>query len=150
MESRLPPYLRMRCCCMLDSCVNCGRFIYLCLSSPGETSWSRCNRMACLPGPRRQKSPPFTVGRGPVPRHRPRTSTLAGDRPPRYGRRKSPVHRRARACPSPCPDLRSKQPGSRGCGHFPQRLRDRGGNPLGCAYGIRGPPPTGGEKPPSP
>ena len=31
--------------------------------------------------------------------------------PPRYGRRKSPFHRRARACPSPCNDLHGKRPG---------------------------------------
>ena len=32
-----------------------------------------------------KKRHPFIVGRGPVPRHRRRNSTLAGDRPPRYG-----------------------------------------------------------------
>ena len=32
----------------------------------GETSWSRCNR----PGAAAAESPPFIVGRGPVPRHR--------------------------------------------------------------------------------
>ena len=37
------------------------------------------------------------------------------------------LHRRARACPSPCTDLSSKPPWSLGCGRFPQRLRDRGG-----------------------
>ena len=77
----------------------------------------------------------FTVGRGPVPRH----AAIAGDRPPRYGKKgvseiaqrrggqapalrypePPPPYRRAGACPSPC--------------------SDRGGNPLGCAYGIRGP-----------
>ena len=62
-----------------------------------------------------QKRPRMLVGRGPVPRH----AAIAGDRPPRYGE-KTPLHRRARACPSPC--------------------SDRGGNPLGCACGIRGPP----------
>ena len=31
------------------------------------------------------KTPPFTVGRGPVPRHAPVYRTIAGDRPPRYG-----------------------------------------------------------------
>ena len=82
----------------------------------------------------------LTVGRGPVPRHAPiaeetrsdarmETSeglratgpkTIAGDRPPRDGIRNGLGHRRARACPSPC--------------------TDRGGNPLGCAYGnLRGP-----------
>ena len=34
--------------------------------------------------------PPFTVGRGPVPRQRPRNPTIAGDRPPRYGKKTSP------------------------------------------------------------
>jgi len=47
-----------------------------------------------------------TVGRGPVPRHAPVYSkTFAGARPPRYGIRRCPCHRRARACPSPCPGL---------------------------------------------
>ena len=32
-----------------------------------------------------KKSSLFTVGRGPVPRQRPRNPTIAGDRPPRYG-----------------------------------------------------------------
>ena len=32
-----------------------------------------------------QKTSPFTVGRGPVPRHAAIAPTLAGDRPPRYG-----------------------------------------------------------------
>ena len=36
-------------------------------------------------------------------------------------------HRRARACPSPCTGLRSNHPWSLGCGRFPQRSRDRGG-----------------------
>ena len=35
-----------------------------------------------------------TVGRGPVPRHRSRTPTIAGDRPPRY-EKKTVRHRRA-------------------------------------------------------
>ena len=89
----------------------------------GETSWSRCNRRA--------ESPPFIVGRGTGPRHRPRTRLcrlgspdpdlfvirraqtteekthigtleIAGDRPPRYGEKTPSPHRRARACPSPC------------------------------------------------
>ena len=34
--------------------------------------------------PRYGKKRHFTVGRGPVPRQRPRTPTLAGDRPPHY------------------------------------------------------------------
>ena len=34
--------------------------------------------------PHYKKTPPFTVGRGPVPRHHSRPRTLAGDRPPRY------------------------------------------------------------------
>ena len=29
---------------------------------------------------------------------------VAGDRPPRYGKKTPPLHRRARACPSPCCD----------------------------------------------
>ena len=66
-----------------------------------------------------KKTARVTVGRGPVPRHRSHTPTIAGDRPPRYGNRNGSFLRRARACPSPC--------------------SDRGGNPLGCAYGIRAP-----------
>ena len=38
---------------------------------------------------------PITVGRGPVPRHRSRAPTLAGDRPPRYGEKTPLPHRRA-------------------------------------------------------
>ena len=62
---------------------------------------------------------------------------IAGDRPPRYGVIDLFYHRRTRACPSPC------------CG-LPE---DRGGNPLGCADGIRGPRATiiearAGDKPP--
>ena len=34
---------------------------------------------------------------------------------------------RRAACPSPCTGLSSNHPGSLGCGRFPQRLRDRGG-----------------------
>ena len=51
-------------------------------------------------GPRAtvKKTVPFIVGRGPVPRH----AAIAGDRPPRYGKKTPPLHRRARACPSPC------------------------------------------------
>ena len=30
------------------------------------------------------------------------TRAIAGDRPPRYGKKKRAVYRRARACPSPC------------------------------------------------
>ena len=37
------------------------------------------------------------------------TMEIAGDRPPRYGRRKVPFHRRARACPSPSLPLRKKR-----------------------------------------
>ena len=58
--------------------------------------------------------------------------------PPRYGRRKSPFHRRARACPSPCLELHGKRPGL-ACG-FRAGRTIAGGNPLGCADGIRGPP----------
>ena len=57
-----------------------------------------------------------------------RHAAIAGDRPPRYGIQRGPFSRRARACPSPC------------C--------DRGGNPLGCASGIRGPPRYGIQRGP--
>ena len=44
---------------------------------------------------------PFTVGRGPVPRHRSGTPTIAGDRPPRYGEKTSFVlFRSVRTCMS--------------------------------------------------
>ena len=58
-----------------------------------------------------------TVGRGPVPRHRPRTPTIAGDRPPRYDKKRLPLtvgrgpvprqHPRTSLCSSgaPAPDL---------------------------------------------
>ncbi len=63
------------------------------------------------PALRYPKRLPFTVGRGPVPRHAaiagnsPRAmepETIAGDRPPRYGAQHGSFLRRARACPSPC------------------------------------------------
>ena len=119
------------------------------------------------PALRVSRPPPFTVGRGPVPRHCPRNPTIAGDRPPRYDKKRLPftvgrgpvprhatiaptlagetrsdarlasegprdtkkkrfsndrggqapalrvwsppsLHRRARACPSPCIALRKK------------------------------------------
>ena len=53
-------------------------------------------------------------------------------RPPRYGGKNAAPSRRARACPSPCcclPDI-------------------RGGNPLACACGIRGPRATMKKTPP--
>ena len=37
--------------------------------------------------PRYDEKTPLTVGRGPVPRQRPRNSTIAGDRPPRYDKK---------------------------------------------------------------
>ena len=53
---------------------------------------------------------------------------IAGDRPPRYEKNGTPPpHRRARACPSPCPGLRGNPPWSLVCGRFPQWWRDRGG-----------------------
>ena len=36
-------------------------------------------------------------------------------------------HAHARGFPSPCPGLSRNHPWSLGCGHFPQRWRDRGG-----------------------
>ena len=50
-----------------------------------------------------------------------------GTGPRATGSRPFPLHRRARACPSPSTDLSSKHPGSRGCGRSSFRLRDRGG-----------------------
>ena len=50
-----------------------------------------------------------------------------GTGPRATGGEKPPLHRRARACPSPCTDLRCKPPWSLGCGRFPQWSRDRGG-----------------------
>ena len=82
---------------------------------------SPCNDRGGQAPALREKTPRVTVGRGPVPRH----ATIAGDRPPRYGRKNAAPSRRARACPSPS---------------FAQS-NNRGGNPLGCAYGnLRGPP----------
>ena len=68
-----------------------------------------------------RRTSPFPVGRGPVPRHaavyrKPSLSRraracpspccvnrkIAGDRPPRYGKKTPSLPRRARACPSPC------------------------------------------------
>ena len=55
-------------------------------------------------GPRATKprTASLIVGRGPVPRQRSVSPTIAGDRPPRYGTQNGPSYRRARACPSPC------------------------------------------------
>ena len=61
-----------------------------------------------------EKKRHVTVGRGPVPRHRPRTPARAGDRPPHYGGKTPPLHRRARAWPSPCSDRAIQR--SRGTG----------------------------------
>ena len=55
-------------------------------------------RRSLLPGIGGGK-PPFTVGRGPVPRHATCTPTLAGDRPPRYGE-----NRDSSLCSSGSPD----------------------------------------------
>ena len=62
-----------------------------------------------------ERNVPLTVGRGPVPRHPSRTPTRAGDRPPRYGKKRrpfivgrGPVPRQrscARACRAGLPDL---------------------------------------------
>ena len=54
---------------------------------PSPAFSRKCNPTIAGDRPPRydKKTPPLTVGRGPVPRHRPRTPTLAGDRPPRYG-----------------------------------------------------------------
>ncbi len=60
-----------------------------------------------------------------LPNYRWSGRTIAGDRPPRYGEKRA-TYRRARACPSPS--------------------NDRGGNPLGCACGIRGPPRYGEKR----
>ena len=40
------------------------------------------------PALRGKKTACVTVGRGPVPRPRPRNPTLAGDRPPRYEKKR--------------------------------------------------------------
>ena len=61
--------------------------------------------------------------RGPVPR-----ATV---------RQRLSPYRRARACPSPCLGPTQRL---RGCGWFSLCLSDRGGNPLACACGRRGPP----------
>ncbi len=69
------------------------------LPSVGETSRSRCNRAARLPGPRRQKVPLHrrawalachTRIRAGSPRQRACTwnPTIAGDRPPRYEKKR--------------------------------------------------------------
>ena len=85
---------------------------------------------------------PFTVGRGPVPRRASVYRTLAGDRPPRYGivrvswHQNGRLHRRARACPSPCFCL----PADRGVLH-----RDREVSPTGRAWVCRS---VAGDRPP--
>ena len=72
------------------------------------------------------------------------TLEIAGDRPPRYEKKRS-SHRRARACPSPSFALREKRFLFSSDPNRPKTppLDDgqRGGNPLGCAYGnLRGAP----------
>ena len=84
--------------------------------------------------------PPIIVGRGPVPRHAAVYQMIAGDRPPRYGNRtvsepkNGPLHRRARACPSPCRGL----PNARG-GQAPalREHRDREVSPTGTSLASR-------------
>ena len=68
----------------------------------GETRSDAC---MASEGPRATKKNaiPLTVGRGPVPRHRSRTPTFAGDRPPRYGKKRFLNHRGGQA-----PALRKK------------------------------------------
>ena len=65
-------------------------------------------------------TPPLTVGRGPVPRHPSRNSTIAGEtrsdarmasEGPRTTKKITPLHRRARACPSPAFDLHADSVG---------------------------------------
>ena len=97
---------------------------------------------ACPPRYDKKRHPPphrRAVGK-PVPRHRSRHPTLAGEtrsdaRGASEGARatikNAPLHRRARACPSPCLAASNA----------------RGGNPLGCACGIRGPPRYGASGP---
>ena len=45
---------------------------------------------ACPPRYGNKTPPPRTVGRGPVPRHASRNPTIAGDRPPRYEKKRLP------------------------------------------------------------
>ena len=67
-----------------------------------------------------KKTPPLHVARGPS------DATRASERVP-LAMLDCRFHRRARACPSPCTGLSSKHPWPLGCGRFPQRWRDRGG-----------------------
>ena len=73
------------------------------LAQPNDRGGNPLGCACGIRGPPRygEKTSPFTVGRGPVPRQASRNPTIAGDRPPRYGEKTSPFHRRARACPSP-------------------------------------------------
>ena len=93
----------------------------------------------------RKKTARVTVGRGPVPRHRPCNPTFAGDRPRTTGQRdcssgapdperikigrscpteEGPTfYRRARACPSPCSDCGGQAPALRCERQFSQRSR---------------------------
>ena len=75
------------------------------------------------PALRFARPPRFTVGRGPVPRQAIGYMRDRGGQAPAL-REKTTRHRRARACPSPSSASSNA----------------RGGNPLGCACGIRGPP----------
>ena len=78
------------------------------------------------------------------------TMEFAGDRPPRYDKtiKNASPSRRARACPSPSsctPTLAGDRPPR--YGEKKRFLNHRGGNPLGCASGIRGPPRYGNIEP---
>ena len=59
----------------------------------------------------------------------------AGDRPPRYGPRSS--HHRRRG---PVPRQASVEETAAAGARFSRRSSTRGGNPLACACGMRGPP----------
>ena len=69
--------------------------------------------------PARRYSSPLFVVRGPVPRHVLGYHSLAGDRPPRDEKKRTPGPRSARACPSHA--FRLKQDGQDA-----QDLQDRG------------------------
>ena len=100
-------------------------FLWLLCLLPLERGFLGMIRSLFTNIPRRAKNSPDTVGRGPVPRHAP----IAGDRPPRYGEKNASLHRRARACPSPCNDRGGQAPALRyarppPCRGFPKNHLD--------------------------
>ena len=64
------------------------------------------------------------------------TGVIARDRPSRYGKKTSPFHRRARACPSPCLDRERNGVGWRAFSAQIERSRGTGPRATGQERGF--------------